>query len=392
MNHLPAINDYIVNNTKAIDDWISHNYKTVFSTPGLLPIFTSVDIRVSNFKIAHVDANLFPAGFNNLSLSTMQGAKNCLQEYLSRYFPSARNILIIPENFTRNLKYVESLNNLKTIFADSSKEVVLGSPFIEADRIFHEIALEIKVVKRAGNSLELMNGWRPDVIVLNNDLTTGIPAQMINLDQPIIPSPSLGWHSRSKYRHFKAFEEILNVFCLAFKIDPWLLSTINGYCENIDFKNKKGLECLAKATQKVINQVKDKYQEYGIKKEPYIFIKADKGTYGMGIMAIRNPEEIIEINKKNRHSMNNIKSGIHNAQLLIQEGVETIETFNEHPAESLAYMIGGQVIEIFTRWNDNKDKFSNLNTKGMRFTTSTKQIYNLKTLVARLACLAIAFE
>ena len=47
---------------KDIDAWFEKQYKN--SPP---PFYSSVDLRHSGYKIAPVDTNLFPAGFNNLS-------------------------------------------------------------------------------------------------------------------------------------------------------------------------------------------------------------------------------------------------------------------------------------------------------------------------------------
>ena len=387
MNKLKLINDFIIKNPQDINNWFVTYYSNIKR-----PIYTSVDLRLSDFKISHVDTNLFPAGFNNLSEDGMEKAMLCLKEYLGTNFPGIQKILIIPENFTRNLKYLESIKTLKKIFVNVGLDVNLGSPFLAIDQFNEATNLEIKTVIREGNNLKLLNGWQPDLIVLNNDLTDGIPPSLQNLAQPIVPETDLGWHARSKNMHFEAFDSILNNFCNTFNFDPWLLSAYYEYCGNIDFKNKRGLGCLAKSVEKIIAKVKTKYLEYGIKEEPYIFIKADRGTYGMGVMTVRSPEEILEINKKHRHSMNIIKSGVQNTKVIIQEGVSTTESVDGYPAENLAYMIGGKVIETFARWNENKDKYSNLNSQGMKFGLKSFKYTELKILIAELAALSVAFE
>ncbi len=75
------------------------------------------------------------------------------------------------------------------------------------------------------------------------------------------------------------------------------------------FQESTGLDCVAKGIEKVLASVREKYKRYDINEEPYVFIKADSGTCGMGIMTVRSPEEILELNKKNRNKMQVIKEG-----------------------------------------------------------------------------------
>ena len=39
-------------------------------------------------------------------------------------------------------------------------------------------------------------GFVPDVILMNNDMSSGIPDILIGAMQPIVPSLSLGWYRR----------------------------------------------------------------------------------------------------------------------------------------------------------------------------------------------------
>lgn len=62
MSILNYTDEIITKNLNKINEWIDN--KKVLSVP---PFYTSTDIRVSNQKVAAVDTNIFPAGFNNLS-------------------------------------------------------------------------------------------------------------------------------------------------------------------------------------------------------------------------------------------------------------------------------------------------------------------------------------
>src|SRR5258707_2296 len=66
-------------------------------------VTTSVDLRHSGLRLAPVDTNLYPAGFQNLSPRAEIRAGGFLQRYLEEHFPQAKRMLIVPENHTRNL-------------------------------------------------------------------------------------------------------------------------------------------------------------------------------------------------------------------------------------------------------------------------------------------------
>ena len=96
-------------------------------------------------------------------------------------------------------------------------------------------------------------------------------------------------------------------------------------------------------------------------------IKADAGTYGMGIMTIKNSEDVINLNRKMRKKMSVVKEGLKVTEVIIQEGVHTEETINDAVAEPVVYMIDHFVVGGFYRVHTNKEKDENLNSPGMHF-------------------------
>ena len=54
----------ILDKQEEIEDWFALQWQL---SPA--PVYGSVDLRNSGFKLAPVDMNLFPAGFNNLNPS-----------------------------------------------------------------------------------------------------------------------------------------------------------------------------------------------------------------------------------------------------------------------------------------------------------------------------------
>ena len=193
----------INSNYALIENWFEEKFT---QTPPLF--YNSTDLRHNGIKITPVDTNCFPAGFNNLSEFSHKKAKDITDEFLAKYFPDAKKILIIPENHTRNLRYLENVRNLQNLL--NSREVVVGSiseEIKETVKIDLENGhfLELHSLKKESNNILTAEGFTPDLIILNNDLTDGIPEILKNLTTPIIPSPEMGWHRRTKSDHFTIY-------------------------------------------------------------------------------------------------------------------------------------------------------------------------------------------
>jgi glutamate--cysteine ligase len=116
-----------------------------------------------------------------------------------------------------------------------------------------------------------------------------------------------------------------------------------------------------------LKQMRSKYREYGVKETPYVVVKADAGTYGMGVMTIKSPDELINLNRKQRNKMSTIKDGLTVSEVLIQEGVHTFESINQAVAEPVVYMIDRYVVGGFYRVHSNRAADENLNAPGMHF-------------------------
>src|ERR1700756_1273343 len=91
------------------------------------PFYGSVDLRNSGFKLAPVDTNLFPGGFNNLNPEFLPLCVHAVMSGAHRVCPDARRILIIPENHTRNLNYLQNVAVLRRIMEGADYTVRIGS-------------------------------------------------------------------------------------------------------------------------------------------------------------------------------------------------------------------------------------------------------------------------
>ena len=117
----------------------------------------------------------------------------------------------------------------------------------------------------------------------------------------------------------------------------------------------------------IITKARRKHTEHNISADPYVFIKADSGTYGMGIMTAQSGAEMLELNKKDRNKMQVIKEGARVSEVILQEGIPTIDVVDGKPAEPMVYMIDGLPVGGMYRVNGERDATNNLNTTGMQF-------------------------
>src|SRR5688572_31334168 len=77
------------------------------------PFYCSVDLRNSGFKIAPVDTNLFPGGFNNLNPEFQPLCVQAAMTAIEKICPDARGMVLIPENHTRNQFYLQNVATLQ---------------------------------------------------------------------------------------------------------------------------------------------------------------------------------------------------------------------------------------------------------------------------------------
>jgi len=385
----------LVENRQKIETWLDAEFK---KTPP--PPYCSVDLRNAGFKLTPVDTNLFPAGFNNLHICSLPDAVNAAKKLAAIYVPQCRRILLVPENHTRNMHYFESVATLQTIFNQAGYDVRVGSLLEELTKpldihLPSGRILVLEPVIRSQNRLGV-DGFDPCLLLLNHDLSGGIPALLKDLEQKIAPPLQLGWWSRWKSDHFTYYQKVATELGELIGLDPWFINPLFDICDHIDFVQGEGEEALVQKTKLLLEKIQAKYQQYNINDKPYVVIKADSGTYGMGILSIDDPEEIRHLNHKERTKMSSLKGHQKIDRVIIQEGVYTIETRGhaedkEYAAEPVIYMIGDTVVGGFYRIHKERKSNENLNAPGMYFEAFCK-IDEEDMIVARLALLAAARE
>ena len=399
----------VLDSSATIEHWFRGQWQE--HTP---PFYASVDLRNSGFKIAPVDTNLFPGGFNNLSAQFLPLAVQAAQVAIERVCPDARNLLLIPENHTRNQYYLQNVARLRMIFRQAGLNVRIGTliPEIKSPT---ELAvpdnppLVLEPLVRRGGRLGLAD-FDPCTILLNNDLSAGVPDVLKGLhEQYVLPPLHAGWAVRRKSNHFGRYERVANEFAKLLQIDPWLVNPLLARCGEVNFKEKAGEECLAANVAALLEVIRAKYLEYGIKEAPYVVVKADAGTYGMGILMAKSPDDVRGLNRDERKKMAVVKEGLEVHEVIIQEGVHTFETVNDAVAEPVVYMVDHYVIGGFYRVHTQRGKDENLNAPGMHFEPlafdncctqpdhfanpdATPNRFYTYGVVARLALLAAAIE
>ena len=386
-------------------EWMEH-------TP---PFYCSVDLRNAGFKLAPVDTNLFPGGFNNLTPEMLPLAVQAAMAAIEKICPEAKNLLLIPESHTRNTFYLMNVQRLLQILGQAGLNVRLGTLDEEIKvptplKLPDGSELLVEPLVRQRGRLGLKD-FDPCTILLNNDLSAGIPPVLENLHQQyVLPPLHAGWAVRRKSRHFQSYEEIAKKFAKLLGMDPWLINPLFAQCGRVNFAEETGLECVQGNAEALLAKIRRKYKEYGINEKPFVVVKADNGTYGMGIMTVRDPKQLDELNRRTRNKMSVIKDGRELTEVLIQEGVPTYERVHDAVAEPVVYMIDRYVVGGFYRVHAERGVDENLNAPGASFVplafaeshqlprpgarpgASAPNRFYMYGVIARLAMLAAAYE
>lgn len=389
-----------------IEAWFRRQWQL---TPA--PFYTSVDLRNAGFKLAPVDTNLFPAGFNNLNPAFTPLCVQAVQATLAQRSEGCQRVLLISENHTRNMLYFESLACIQHILHSAGFDVRIGSwrPDLVASETIELGSgrhLVIEALQHHAGYISLKN-FNPCLILLNNDLSEGIPEFLNATQQAILPAPQLGWSTRTKSQHFRHYREVVESFTQVVDIDPWMVAANFTTVADLDFMSHQGSDRLAAVVEDLLNQIQQKYDQYQISAKPYVVVKADAGTYGMGVMTVSDASEILHLNRKSRTRMAATK-GQKVSQVIVQEGVHSLEMVEDKVAEPVVYMIGAYVVGGFYRAHQQRGPTENLNAPGMYFTPlafaeacnaepdlaadACPNAFYAYGVVARLAALAAARE
>ncbi len=384
-------------------EWMEH-------TP---PFYTSVDVRNAGFKLAPVDTDLYPAGWNNLTKPMLPLAVQAAMAAIEKICPEARNLLIVPDNNIRNTFYLSNLAQLRRVFHMAGLNVRIGSisPDVKKATTItlpdgESITLEpaIRIKGRLG-----VKDFDPCTILLNNDLSSGVPGILEDLhEQYLLPPLHGSWSTRRKSTHFKIYEEVAKRFGKLIGADPWLINPMFEKCGSVDLRTEEGVQALTSRVEILMTRVKKKYKEYGIKEKSFVVVKADNRGSSAGLMTVRDMKDIPALIQKAQAGAIGLVSGAQ--ELILQEGVLTNERMNDAVAEPVVYMMDRYVVGGFYRIHAERGvdedlcapgsayvplafaESAQLPQPGVRPGASAPNRFYMYGVIARLAMLAASYE
>ena len=386
-------------------EWMEH-------TP---PFYTSVDIRNAGFKLAPVDTSLYPNGWHNLTAPMLPLAVQAAMAAIEKICPEARNLLIVPENRAVDTFYLSNVAQLRRIFHMAGLNVRIGSisPDIKKVTVIDlpngdNIRLEpvIRSKRRLG-----VKDFDPCTILLNNDLSAGVPGILEDLhEQFLLPPLHAGWPTRRKSRHFQSYEEVAKRFGKLIGVDPWLINPMFNRCGEVDLATPVGRDNLATHVDAVLAKVRRKYKEYGINEKPFVVVKADYGNAGMGIRTVRDVKELDDPQPQAWQAAMQGAGGSSAFEVIVQEGVLTNERINEAVAEPVVYLMDRYVVGGFYRVHAGRRIDENLSAPGSQYVplafaesthlpqlgmppgASAPNRFYMYGVIGRLAMLAASYE
>ena len=378
-------------------EWMEH-------TP---PFYCSVDVRNAGFKLAPVDTNLFPGGFNNLTTAMLPLAVQAAMASIEKICPEAKNLLLIPEQRTHNSFYLSSVATLVRIFTQAGLNVRLGSldaavtaptPLTLADGS----SLTVEPLVRTRGRLGLKD-FDPCTILLNSELSAGVPAVLEGLhEQYLLPPLHAGWSVRRKRQHFRAYEEVAKKFAKLLGMDPWLINPMFSGVADLNVGDAAGLENVQTQVDALLVKLRRKYKEFGIQEKPFVVVKSDAGDDDGQLMSLRDAKDLPDLLAR--------RAGEPLGEVLIQEGVPTHERVNSAVAEPVVYMMDRYVVGGFYRVHADRGRDESLSAPGASFVplafaesshlprpgekpgASAPNRFYMYGVIARLAMLAASYE
>ena len=386
-------------------EWMEH-------TP---PFYSSVDIRNAGFKLAPVDTNLYPGGWNNLTPPMLPLAVQAAMAAIEKICPEARNLLIIPENHKRNTSYLSNIAQLRRIFHMAGLNVRIGSIDPDIKKITtielpNGESVKLEPVIRGRRRLGVKD-FDPCTILLNNDLRAGVPGILEDLhEQYLLPPLHAGWFTRRKSRHFQSYEEVAKRFGKLIGVDPWLINPMFNKCGETDLSSSAGMDCVSSNVDSLLAKIKRKYKEYGINEKPFVVVKADDSSANMGIMTVRDVKDLAGMQLGGQEMDGDVAVAQQLSEVIVQEGVLTNERIHEAVAEPVVYMMDRYVVGGFYRVHAGRGIDENLNAPGssyvplafaesthlpqpgMRPGASAPNRFYMYGVIGRLAMLASSYE
>ena len=394
MTFVHELTQKLEKNRDRIREWMNSKRSEV-----PLPIYGSVDVRDAGWKVAVVDANHFPAGFNNTSIEDVPHLAALLKNHINRKHEGCTWVHLYPESHTRNAGYIENVATIKRLIEIAGFRCTVGSPELETHGSLDGITgpLRLDPVEVNGEEL-LVAGEKPCLVLLNNDLTEGMVGGLGA--HQVSPPPHMGWQRRRKSEHYECLQPYVDEIAEILEIDPWHLISSWFVSQDKCLEKESCRKILAAEVDEFLARIAAKYESLGIDRQPVAFIKNDRGTYGLGIMAVTSGDELLNLSNRKFKRLMYSKGGVDVENFLIQEGVPTaLYSESGAPVEPVVYLVDGEAASWFYRINSKKGEMENLNSPSAEFKPYSEvgsqfgeHAHNWHALVSELSMLAMGAE
>ncbi|MBK9324510.1 MAG: glutamate--cysteine ligase [Bdellovibrionaceae bacterium] len=330
------------------------------------PIYSSYDIRDAGYKVSNVDANIFPAGFNNICPTDKETSIGLMGSYIETHYGSQiKNVLLVTEEHTANPYYWDNVFTIQSLIeaAGKSVRVAIPRPLVEPLKIQSASGREL-LVGSAIKTSSLMQEFKADLIISNNDFSEAYESWASTIDIAMNPPRELGWYQRKKSRYFKFYNQLVNEFAEVAKFDPFFLRVETEEFLHFDINGEESRNELANKVDQFLAKLRSEYQRRGIQQEPFVFVKNNAGTYGLAVIRVGSGDEVRQWSYKSRKKMKASKGGREVQEVIIQEGIPSIVSAEGSSAEPVIYMIGCELAGGFLRTHSEKSSTESLNSPG----------------------------
>lgn len=355
------LHDHICTHYHDLQAWFqSHTSRLAY------PIYSSYDIRDSGYKIANVDANIYPAGFNNICPTDKETSVDLFRRYIEVHYRfDVKKILLVTEEHTKNPYYLENAATIQDLLTQGGFDVRLAFP--------RDLPETLTLESVTGRQLQFGSGYlnsawvrdfAPDLVISNNDFSLALEEWAAQMHLPMNPPRELGWYQRKKSRYFKNYNALVDDFARVIQVDPFWLRVETEEFPEFDINSDVSRDHLATQVDAFLGRLRVKYQAEKIAQEPFCFVKNNSGTYGLGVIKVNSAQEIKEWTYNARKKMKAAKGGKSIEQVIIQEGIPSVVTAEAAAAEPVIYMIGCELAGGFLRTHAEKSSTESLNSPG----------------------------
>lgn len=346
-------------------DPICHWFKEK-SSQTRFPIYSSYDVRDAGYKVANVDANIYPAGFNNICPTDKESAIEIMTSYLNdNYGSKTQKIALITEEHTHNPYYWDNVYTIKSLLESAGRQVRVGFAKSLPESIHLKSANGFDIVAESGMASDpLFTEFKPDLIINNNDFSEAHEEWARDIKVLQNPPRELGWYQRKKSNYFKFYNQLAHEFTDIAQIDPMLFEVKTEYFPKFDIAEEESKKHLADVVDQMIASLAKEYEKRGWQQKPFVFVKNNAGTYGLAVIKVEAGHEVMEWSYKSRKKMKAAKGGREVEEVIIQEGIPSIVEKDGVVAEPVIYMLGSSLAGGFLRTHGEKSSTESLNSPG----------------------------